>query len=297
MTATSGPTGTRSFSSAALQSSLASRLAAHLAETGSTMYSLTWKTLALPSGRPICQLRAWGRPISVNVSGSGQLTVSGWPTTTVMDGAGSARHGYMDDGRPRSATKQLREKLTGNSGTTLFDAARMATRLDAARMAGWPTTSATDGGRERREDETRGHRLDVVAQTTGRATPQAHDAKGEFSALASASRSLGREATLTGWASPVATELGNTVDNYAAMKRNMRSGSRTAFTHPSLQAQLTASVPPADTGPAPSGSTAATASTGRLNPALSLWLMGLPSAYLMAAPRFARSRGRKSSAR
>lgn len=39
------------------------------------------------------------------------------------------------------------------------------------------------------------------------------------------------------WATPVSTELGNTLENYLAMKAHMRSGPRSAITHPSLQAQ------------------------------------------------------------
>jgi hypothetical protein len=40
--------------------------------------------------------------------------------------------------------------------------------------------------------------------------------------------------------------LGNTLENYIAMKANMKSGPRTAITHPSLQAQLAI---PSDPGP------------------------------------------------
>jgi hypothetical protein len=36
----------------------------------------------------------------------------------------------------------------------------------------------------------------------------------------------------------VSTEIGNTLENYTAMKRNMKSEPRTAITHPSLAAQL-----------------------------------------------------------
>lgn len=43
---------------------------------------------------------------------------------------------------------------------------------------------------------------------------------------------------LSGWATPVSTEIGNTLENYMAMKANMKSGPRTAITHPSLQAQM-----------------------------------------------------------
>src|SRR5262249_900728 len=87
-----------------------------------------------------------------------------------------------------------------------------------------------------------------------------------------------RQAHAAGWATPVATELGNTLENYTAMKRNMTSGPRTAITHPSLQAKLGVS------GEDAPGSGAETASIGQLNPAPSLWLMGLPDAWLFAAP-------------
>ncbi len=88
------------------------------------------------------------------------------------------------------------------------------TRLDmlprVAHLAGWPTSQARDGdGRGGMEERTGGQR-----------------------------RNLDDYVTLAGWATPVATELGNTLENYQAMKANMKSGPRTAITHPSIQAQL-----------------------------------------------------------
>jgi len=163
MPAIFGPSSIGSSQSAALQSSLENRLRARTASAGSTLYSLTWKHRATPSGRQICALRASAPRISASASGLLQTgwptptakinaggeykdpdkamaramgphandlrdfaQMAGWPTTTKMDGNGAARHGYMNDGRERAAKNQRREVLTGHSGTTLTDAARMA---------------------------------------------------------------------------------------------------------------------------------------------------------------------------
>ncbi len=54
----SGPRGSTSLRSAALQSSLENRLRAEGVFRGSTLYELTWKTRVTPAGAPICALRA-----------------------------------------------------------------------------------------------------------------------------------------------------------------------------------------------------------------------------------------------
>lgn len=45
---------------------------------------------------------------------------------------------------------------------------------------------------------------------------------------------------VSAWATPVATQLGNTPENYVAMKANMRSGKRTAITDLGVQAKMVA---------------------------------------------------------
>jgi len=72
---TYGPRSSISSKSANLQSSLASRLQAKTASLGSTLYKLTWKQRATPSGRLIPALRASVRRTSGN-------DCIGWPTPT-----------------------------------------------------------------------------------------------------------------------------------------------------------------------------------------------------------------------
>lgn len=144
--ATSGPSGSRSSASAALQSCLESRLRDLTERAGSTLYKLIWKELVTPSGRRYCLLRASARRTSGTES-------TGWPTPTVQDSASSGARDYStESGR--------------HSGTTL---------TDAARLAGWPTplkSNADRGGQESRAmGETRhGSNLMDFALLAGRGT-------------------------------------------------------------------------------------------------------------------------------
>lgn len=75
---TYGPTSGGSFNSAALQSSLGSRLQAKLQGLGSTLYSLTWKPWVTPSGRSRSRLRA-------SVRRTSETEFTGWVTPTTRD--------------------------------------------------------------------------------------------------------------------------------------------------------------------------------------------------------------------
>ncbi len=119
MSATSGPSSTGSSASAALQSSLESKLRARTASAGSTLYSLTWKHRATPLGRQICALRASALRTSVSASG---LLESGWVTTTTRDWKDSGA-----DIKPRE------------DGSERFDQLPRQ-----ANLAGWPTPNASN---------------------------------------------------------------------------------------------------------------------------------------------------------
>ena len=84
--ATFGRRGFGSGPSAALASSLVSRLRVRLAGRGSTAFRLTWKELVTPSGRLIFQLRASVLHKGANGSGS-------WQTPTTRDGKGESGKG------------------------------------------------------------------------------------------------------------------------------------------------------------------------------------------------------------
>ena len=86
MNATSGPTGSISSASAALQSSLESRLKQQLTTAGSTLFKLTWKVKTTPAGRSVCLLRASAPRTSDNDCGS-------WPTLNTMEGGQTSRGG------------------------------------------------------------------------------------------------------------------------------------------------------------------------------------------------------------
>ena len=81
MTATCGPSSSISFASAALQSSLASRLKRRLGTDGSTVYNETWKEKATPSGLSYLAHTASAR----RTSGKGSIGVEGWPTPCSLD--------------------------------------------------------------------------------------------------------------------------------------------------------------------------------------------------------------------
>ena len=124
-----------SSASAVLASSLVSRLQARTASTGSTLYKLTWKQRATPSGRQISALRA-------SVPRTSDSGCTGWPTATSAD----ARRFPSPDFTTTNVTLN-----------------------HAALLAGWPTptSSLADKGVRSTEggvrEAMRGHGPDLAA--------------------------------------------------------------------------------------------------------------------------------------
>ncbi len=144
--ATSGPSCSSSSASAALQYSLESRLRALTDGRGSTLYRLTWKAQATPSGRPICALLASAPRTSASAS-----TSSPWPTPLVNDATGSTHS---------TSRGEVCLKLPG-----------------AARLASWPTPRAADGAHGVCRETTCPNGQDLPT-TAGWATPTVSQAGG-----------------------------------------------------------------------------------------------------------------------
>ena len=122
--ATSGLLFADSSPSGVLQRSLESRLRRRMAATGSPEYALTWKHWDMPSGGPICALRA----SALRTSGSG---CTGWPTPMVFDTSGDT----IEMKRARNARRRAAGKGKSPGSPTL---------PMIALLAGWATPTSRD---------------------------------------------------------------------------------------------------------------------------------------------------------
>lgn len=158
--ATFGPLFAGSSPSAALQSSLANRLRAAQDLNGSPEFAMTWREWDMPSGPPICRLRALAR----RTSDSG---CSGWPTPDAQamnDGADPVKHA--------ARMKRLKAKHNNGNGAG-------ATLAIAAATVPWPTPNARDGDKGQAKMRTDGGQINlsgIAAATVPWATPTAKNA-------------------------------------------------------------------------------------------------------------------------
>ena len=278
---TYGRTSTGLSNSAALQSSLASRLQARTASLGSTLYRLTWKDRVTPAGQSIPALRASARRTS-------DSDCTGWVTPSARD--------WKDT--PGMAT----ERPDGRS------------RLDQlprqAALAGWPTPDAhsASGGRTPKDLMARtrasGSKVQVTinhaAQLAGWPTPTAALANkgvrsfegGLMEAMRSHGPDLAAAVCLAGWPTPSASDTrkysAKAVSEFLAGEcRNGHGLDLNLAAQIAGPARLTAS------GEMLTGSTAGMVAGGQLRPEFSRWLMGLPYEWDLCAP-ISKPKSRKS---
>ena len=119
---TSGLRGSTSSTSADLQRSLANRLRVRTALLGSTLFNLTWRERATPSGRWISALRASVR----RTSGNGCTSLESWSTPSAHGSAGEVSEDLEVCGKKFKNTKTGRV-LQSNLAT------------EAKMLASWPS--------------------------------------------------------------------------------------------------------------------------------------------------------------
>lgn len=144
-----GQPSTTSSSSAALQVSLENKLRVKTQTLGSTLYKLTWKPWAMPSGRLRSRLRA-------SVLRTSETARTGWPT-------------------PRSADGEKNVRTLEGSPQDLCQAAMLATWATPS-ARDWRSASATPEFLAERLGQSRGKPLSEQAFTlAGWGTPTANE--------------------------------------------------------------------------------------------------------------------------
>lgn len=245
---TYGRIGSILYGHSDLQLCLVNRLKQRLPTAGSTLFKMTWKAKVTPSGQSVSLLRASGLRTSDKGSGS-------WPTPV-----------SNDDNKSVEAHLAMKQRMGERDGTGSNRIAITSLAV-MAKATGWPTTT---------RDWKDGSQCDNVPLNAllGRvawlaepwSTPRANkwgfpDAHGSHEG----------PLPLGSWGTP------NCMDSLPIRSDEKLSRAKSVAGCSNIRDQVPNGMPA-------TGSPAATASGGQLNPAHSRWLMGYPTEWDDCAP-------------
>ena len=240
---TSGLLGSNSSASAALQSSLESRLIRQLDTAGSTLFRQTWKRRRTPLGRRYLEHTVSAR----RTSGNGCISLASWYSPAerdYKDTPGMATTGMNPDGSERSRLDQLPRQVM---------------------LATWNTPRATDGSNGGPNQAGGALSADVVLAAWP--TPLAH--KITPSQREDFTPNLASVATFAAWTTPTATD-----GKRGGCITESMTGSTTA-----QQAQSAVLGPMPSGFLAAIQRYPEQLSGGLLNGSMSLWLQGIPHGW------------------